>query len=62
MTALLGQPIGSLDAYAIVGLPSASVGQLERLSCTYTLPGHNRPILVTQYIRANFARVPHRQR
>ena len=52
MTALLGQPIGSLDAHAIVGLPSASVGQLERLSCTYTLAGHNRPILVTEYTGA----------
>jgi hypothetical protein len=46
ITALLGQPIDSLDAHPIVGLPSASVGQLERLTCTYTQAGHNQPILV----------------
>jgi hypothetical protein len=46
LTALLGQPIDSLDAHPIVGLPSASVGQLERLTCTYTQTGHNQPILV----------------
>jgi hypothetical protein len=46
LTALLGQPIDSLDAHPIVGLPSASVGQLERLTCTYTQAGHNHPILV----------------
>jgi hypothetical protein len=46
LTALLGQPTDSLDAHPIVGLPSASVGQLERLTCTYTQTGHNHPILV----------------
>jgi hypothetical protein len=40
---LLGQPSDSLDAHPIVGLPSASVGQLEQLTCTYTQTGHNHP-------------------
>jgi len=46
MSALLGQPLGSVGTRSVVGQPSPSVGQLERLTCSYSLPGRDAPALV----------------
>jgi hypothetical protein len=46
MAALLGQPVGSVTSHAVVGMPSASVGQLERLTSNYAVPGRPVPTLV----------------
>jgi hypothetical protein len=46
MSALLGQPLGSVGARSVVGRPSPSVGQLERLTCNYSVPGRDAPALV----------------
>ncbi|MBO0851780.1 MAG: hypothetical protein J2P20_20130 [Pseudonocardia sp.] len=44
--ALLAQPVGSLDARGIVGMPAPSVGMLERLTCTYHRVNQQDPVLV----------------
>lgn len=44
--ALLAQPVGSLDASSVVGVPSPSVGMLERLTCTYRRVNQQDPVLV----------------
>lgn len=46
MSALLAQPVDSVTVRAIIGQPSPSVGQLERVTCNYTLPGRPTPQLV----------------
>ena len=44
--ALLAQPVGSLDSSSIIGVPSPSVGMLERLTCTYHRVNQKDPVLV----------------
>jgi hypothetical protein len=44
--ALLALPVGSLTAHGIVGVPSPSVGMLERLTCTYRRVNQQDPVLV----------------
>lgn len=39
MAALLGKPNGSVGVHTVVGQPSASVSQLERLTCNYQPAG-----------------------
>ena len=39
MAALLGKPNGSVGVRTVVGQPSVSVAQLERLTCNYQPPG-----------------------
>lgn len=46
MAALLGQPVDAVSDYAVIGLPSPSVGQLERVTCNYTLVGQTPPGVV----------------
>jgi len=46
MSALLGQPLGSVGTHSVVGQPSPSVGQLERLTCSYSVSGRDAPALV----------------
>lgn len=46
MAALLGQPVGAVAARAVIGLPSPSVGQLERVTCNYVLAGQSGPSVV----------------
>jgi len=46
MSALLGQPLGTVGTRSVVGQPSPSVGQLERLTCSYSVPGQGAPALM----------------
>lgn len=39
MAALLGKPTGSVGVHTVLGVPSPQVGQLERLTCSYRMPG-----------------------
>jgi hypothetical protein len=39
MAALLAKPTGSVGVRTVVGVPSPQVGQLERLTCNYQVPG-----------------------
>ena len=39
MAALLGRPSGSVDPHSVVGVAAPSVGQLERLTCSYRQGG-----------------------
>lgn len=39
MSALLGKPVDSVRPHTVVGIGSASVGRLERVSCQYRLSG-----------------------
>ncbi len=44
LTALLGLPLGSVAVRTVQGVPSPSVGRLERMTCTYTVsPGAPPP-------------------
>lgn len=46
MPALLGLPVDAVNTRAVIGLPSPSVGQLERVTCTYTVTGQSAPGVV----------------
>jgi hypothetical protein len=46
MAALLGLPLDAVNTRAVIGLPSPSVGQLERVTCTYTATGQSAPGVV----------------
>jgi len=46
VSALLGQPLGSVSTRTVIGQPSPSVGQLERVTCGYILDGRDAPGLV----------------
>jgi hypothetical protein len=39
MSALLGKPVDSVQPHTVLGIASASVGRLERVSCQYRLAG-----------------------
>ena len=39
MSALLGQPVDSVQEHAVLGQPAPSVGQLERVTCLYQRAG-----------------------
>jgi hypothetical protein len=43
--ALLGLPLGSVSVRTIVGVPAPSVGQTERIDCTYGLGPGGPPLL-----------------
>jgi hypothetical protein len=46
VAALLGAPVGSFSVQTVVGVPSPSVGLLERLTCSYQRAGERAPALV----------------
>ena len=43
--AVLGLPLGSVSVRTIIGLPAPSVGQTERIDCTYQLAPAAQPLL-----------------
>ena len=58
MAALLGQPVDAVSNSAVIGLPSPSVGQLERVTCNYTLIGQTQAgvvLTVAGFISADAA-------
>lgn len=46
VAALLGAPVGSFSGQTVIGVPSLSVGLLERLTCNYQRVGERAPALV----------------
>lgn len=47
MAALLGRPSGSVGVHSVVGVAAPSVGQLERLTCTYQQGGRANGLTLT---------------
>ena len=43
LSALFGLPMDSVVIRMVQGTPSPSVGRLERMTCTYTVPGSTAP-------------------